>query len=97
MNVINQLVIIAKECVVKAITKLVGSDVTDAILQTANGSDHKSINNFTLFEVMKLAIDGADRPSTNDILEHLLEVINHNFDFCKKVSVNMELMQSNAA
>jgi hypothetical protein len=31
------------------------------------------------------------------VLEQLLEVINHNFDFCKKISVNMELMQSNAA
>ncbi len=31
------------------------------------------------------------------MLEQLLKVINHNFDFCKKVSVNMELMQMNAA
>jgi hypothetical protein len=31
------------------------------------------------------------------MLEQLLEVINHTFDFCKKVSVNMELMQWNAA
>jgi hypothetical protein len=46
---------------------------------------------------MKSAINGADRPSTNDVLEQLLEVINHNFDFCKKISINMELMQSNAA
>ncbi len=82
---------------VKAITKLIGSNVTDAILRTADGSDHKSINDFTLFEVMKSAINGADQPSTNDVLEQLLKVINHNFDFCKKVSVNMELMQSNTA
>jgi hypothetical protein len=46
---------------------------------------------------MKVAIDGANWPSTNDVLEQLLEVINHTLDFCKKVSVNMELMQSNAA
>jgi hypothetical protein len=31
------------------------------------------------------------------MLERLLEVINHFFDFRKKVSVNMELMQLNAA
>jgi hypothetical protein len=31
------------------------------------------------------------------VLEQLLEVINHNFDFCKKISVNIELMQSNTA
>jgi hypothetical protein len=81
--------------VVEAITKLVGSNVTNAILRMADGSDHKNINNFTLFEVMKLSINCADRPSTNNMLEQLLKVINHNFDFCKKVSVNMELMQSN--
>ena len=97
LNVINQLVISAKEGVVEAITKLVGSNVIDTILQTADGSNHKSINNFTLFEVMKSAIDGANQPSTNDVLEQLLEVINHSFNFCKKISVNMELMQSNVA
>jgi len=46
---------------------------------------------------MKVANDGADRPNTNDVLEQLIEVINHPFDFCKKVSVNIELMQANAA
>ena len=97
MNVINQSVIGTKEGIVEAVSKLAGSDITDAILQMANGSDHKSIDDFTLYKVMKVAIDGADRPSTNDVLEQLIEVINHPFDFCKKVSVNMELMQSNAA
>jgi len=86
----------AKEGIVEAVSKLVGSDITDAILRTPDGSDHKSINDFTLYEVMKVAIDGADRPNTNDVLEQLIKVINHPFDFCK-VSVNMELMQSNAA
>ncbi len=97
MNVINQLVIGAKEGVVEAVSKLVGSNITSAILQTPNGSNHKSIDNFTLYDVMKVAINEADRPSTNDVLEQLLKVINHTFNFCKKVSINMELMQSNAA
>ncbi len=97
LNITNQSVIGDKEGVVEAVSKLVGSDITDTILQTPNGSDHKSIDNFTLHEVMKVAINEADRPSTNDVLEQLLEVINHTFNFCKKVSVNMELMQSNAA
>jgi hypothetical protein len=33
LNVINQLVIGVKEGVVKAVTKLVGSNITDAVLQ----------------------------------------------------------------
>jgi hypothetical protein len=97
LNVINQLVIRAKEGAVEAITKLVGSDITDTILRTADGSDHKSVNNFTLFDVMQVAINGADRPSTNDVPEQLLKVINHTFNFCKKISINMELLQSNVA
>jgi hypothetical protein len=97
LNVINQSVISTKEGVVKTVTKLVGSYITDAVLQTANGSNHKSIDDYMLFAVMAAAIDGADLPSTTDVLEQLLEVINHTFDFRKKVSVNMELMQSNAA
>jgi hypothetical protein len=97
LNVINQSVIGAKEGVVEAVSKLVDSNITGTILRMADGSNHKSFNDFTLYDVMKVAIDGADQPSTNDVLKQLLEVINHTFNFCKKVSVNMELMQSNAA
>jgi hypothetical protein len=96
LNVINQSVIGAKVGIVEAVMKLVGNDITDAVLRTANGSNHKSIDDYTLFAVIAAAIDGANRPSTTDMLEQLLEVINHIFDFQKKVSVNMELMQSNA-
>jgi hypothetical protein len=46
------LVIGIKEGLVEAIIELVGSDITDAILRTANDSNHKSIDNFTLFEVI---------------------------------------------
>ncbi len=84
LNVINQLVISAKEGIVEAVTKLVGSNITDAVLQTVDGSNHKSIDDYTLFAVMAAAIDGADRPSTTNVLEQLLEVINHTFDFQKR-------------
>jgi hypothetical protein len=97
LNVINQSVIGAKEGIVEAVLKLGSSNITNAILQTADGSNHKSIDDFMLYGVIKVAIDGANQLSTNDVLEQLLEVINHTFDFCKKVSVNMELMQLNAA
>jgi hypothetical protein len=60
LNIINQLIIGAKEGVAKAITKLVCSNVTNAILRTADGSNYKSIDEFTLYEVMKLAIDNAN-------------------------------------
>jgi hypothetical protein len=81
LNVINQLVIGAKEDTIEAIIKLVSSSITNAILCTADGSNYKGIHNFTLFDVMQVAIDGANRPSTNEVLEQLLEMINHTFDF----------------
>ncbi len=84
------------EGIVKAVTKLVGINITNAVLQIADGSNHKSINDYTIFAVMAAAIDGDNQPSTTNVLEQLLEVINHTFDFQKKVSVNMELMQLKA-
>jgi hypothetical protein len=81
LTVINKSVIGAKEGIVEAVMKLVGSNITNAVLQTADGSNHKSTDNYTLFAVMAAAINGADRPSTTDVLEQLLEVINHTFDF----------------
>ena len=81
-----------------AITKLVGSNITDSILGTSDSSNHKGIDDFGLFDVMQVAINGAVHPSTKDMLvEQLLEVINHTFDFHKKISVNMVLLQYNAA
>ncbi len=74
-----------------------GSNITDAILRTANGSNHKRVNDFMLFDVMQVAINGAGCLSTNDMLEQLIEVINHSLDFCKNISVNMELLQLNTA
>jgi hypothetical protein len=90
LNVINQSVIGAKEGVTEGVTTKVGSDITVTILRTPDGSDHKSVDNYTLYEVMKAAVEGADRLSATDVLEQVIEVIHHPFDFRKKVSVNME-------
>ena len=83
LNVINQAVIGAKEGAANAITKLVDGNITNAILHTPDGRDYMGVNDFRLFDVTQAAIDGADRPLTNDVLEQLLEVINHTFNFCK--------------
>jgi enhancing lycopene biosynthesis protein 2 len=81
LNMINQSVIGKKEGVVEAVTKLVGRDITNAVLQTADGSNHKSIDDYTLFAVMAAAINGADCLPTTNMLEQILEVIDHTFDF----------------
>ncbi len=47
LNIINQLVIGAKEGVIEAVSKLVSSIITNAILRTDDGSNHKSIDDFS--------------------------------------------------
>jgi hypothetical protein len=95
-NLTNQAVIGAKEGTTEAITAKVGSDVTDAVLRTANGSDFKSIDDWQLKEVIATVVQGADRPNTAEVLSHLLAIIRFSFDFRKKVSANMEPLCSKA-
>eukprot|EP00804_Cyclotella_cryptica_P030326 CCRYP_011862-RA/>CCRYP_011862-RA protein AED:0.33 eAED:0.33 QI:0/0/0/1/0.66/0.75/4/0/887 len=80
----------------RAITAKVGSDVTDAVLKTADGSDLRSIDDWLLEEVLAAVVQGADRPNSSDVLAQLLHVIQFKFDFRKKVSANMELLRAKA-
>eukprot|EP00804_Cyclotella_cryptica_P021145 CCRYP_001466-RA/>CCRYP_001466-RA protein AED:0.26 eAED:0.26 QI:0/0/0/1/0/0.25/4/0/985 len=96
INLINQAVIGAKEGATKAITAKVGSDVTDAVLKTADGSNLRSIDHWLLEEVLAAIVQGADRPNSTDVLAQLLHVIQFKFNFHKKVSANMELLHAKA-
>ena len=92
-NVAAQAMIGAKEGVVKAITTLVGTDITDGVLQTSNG-DFKSVDDYTLHKVTQAAFENADRPPVADVLEQLIEFLHYTFDFHKKISANMEIVQN---
>jgi hypothetical protein len=91
-NIINQALIGVKEGVVKALTTLVGMDITDSMVCRANG-EYKYLDEYTLHELVHATIDRANRPPATDILTQLNHVINYVFDFCKKISANMEGMQ----
>ncbi len=91
-NIINQALIGAKEGVVEALTTLVGTEITDSVLPHING-EYKSLDEYTLHELIHAIIDKADRPPATDILTQLNHIINYVFDFRKKISANMERMQ----
>ena len=86
-----------KEGVQEAIVAKVGKDVTDPVLRDINGQDYKSIDDYTLDQLKQAVIAGADRPNTPDVLKQLLAVINFVFDFRKKVSHNVEVLNVMAA
>jgi hypothetical protein len=92
-NTNNQALIGAKEGIVEALTTFVSTDITDTILRQADG-DFKGLDKYTLLELLKAAIDGADRPPATDILDRLLAVFNYAFDVRKKISMNMESLQA---
>ncbi len=93
LNTNNQALIGAKEGVVEALTTFVGTDITDTILRQADG-DFKGLDEYTLHELLKTAVNRADRPPATDILDQLLTVFNHAFDMRKKISMNMESLQA---
>lgn len=64
LNQIYQAVIGAKEGATKAITELIGSDITNAILHTADGRTVKGIDQYHLHELKDAVIQGANRPAT---------------------------------
>ncbi len=93
LNTNNQAFIGAKEGVVEALTMFVGTNITSTILRQADG-DFKGLDKYTLHELLKAAVDGADRPPATDILDQLLAVFNYAFDMRKKISMNMESLQA---
>ncbi len=92
-NIAAQAIIGAKEGVVEALTALVETNITNSVLRTSDG-DFKSLDKYTVHEVMQVAYENADRPPMTDLLEQLIEVLHYNFDFRKKISANMELVQN---
>ena len=86
-----QAMIGAKEGVIEALTEMVRSYITDSILRTSD-SDFKGVNKYTIHDVMQTAYENADCPPTTNVVEQLIEVLHYNFDFCKKVSANMEVV-----
>ena len=60
-NVASQAMIGAKGGFVKAITTLVGTNITDSVLRTSNG-DIKGVDDYTVHKIMQAAFENADRP-----------------------------------
>ena len=60
-NIINQALICAEEGVVEALTTFIDTNITDMVLRRANGN-YKSLDKYTLQELLQAVIDGADRP-----------------------------------
>ena len=96
-NRFTQAIMGAKEGATEAITAIVGSAITDNVLRSADGTDFKGIDDYSLAELITAAISGADRPKTTDVLDQLLEVLSFAFNFQRKCITNVEELRAKAA
>jgi hypothetical protein len=92
-NVAAQAIIGEKEGIVEALTALGGTNITNSMLCTSD-SNFKSVDKYTVHEVMQAAYENANCPPMTDVLEQLIEVLHYTFNFHKKISANMELVQN---
>ena len=79
-----------KEALVAGITKLVGADVTNPIIRTADGTDFKTVNEYSIASFVKAIINGADRLEATNICRQYVSLAATQFDFRERLSTNVE-------
>ena len=50
----------AKQFAAAGISKVVGTDITDATLRITDGQDFKTVDEYTLYALMRVVIGGAE-------------------------------------
>jgi hypothetical protein len=62
------------------------------VLRTADGTDFKSINDWTVEQLFDAIRQGANRPTTTEIHQQLNAAINYSFNFQQKIQVNYDAL-----
>ena len=96
LNINYQSIIGAKEAIAEAITMQAGTDITDPVLRTPDGSDFKTVDEFEIFELINAVMNGADRPRPIDILAQYTAVLQFQFVWQDKVRRNAEVLSTRA-
>ena len=87
----------AKEGAAAGISKVVGTDITDATLRTTDGQDFKTVDEYTLYALVRAVIEDAERPSIIDVRKLYVSLCSTKFDFRIKMVINVERLRSQAA
>ena len=97
INMFRLAAIGAKEGAAAGVSKVIGTGITDAILRTTDRQDIKTVDEYTLFDLMQAVIEGAERPATTDVHKLYVSFCSTKLDFCIKMIVNVERLRSQAA
>ena len=88
-NIHSQTIIGTKEGIVEALRKIVGAHIIDKVIMTSDGSDKVSIDDYSLADVIKVAIDHATRPEIDDIKALVIGFYETEFNFQNTINQNM--------
>ena len=86
-----------KEGVASGITKNVGVDVTNPILRTADETNFKTIDAYSISSLMNAIIDRTDRPEAANICRQYGSFAEKQFDFHNRLATNVERFVTIAA
>ena len=86
----TQVLIGANEGIMEGITNLVGSKITNAVLQTSYGTNFKGINDYQLFKHIDPIVGGTNRPATSDIRDQLHGILSTTLNFQQRIVANVE-------
>ncbi len=95
-NITNKTIVGTKEGVIEILKLLVGGDILNTVIKTANASRDKSINNYILHGIFQLAYDNAVLPEVDDVLEMITEMYQYDFDFRKPIKHSMAQLKKMA-
>ena len=92
-NIARQTTIRAKESTAAKISKHVGTDITNSVLQEADGNA-KKVDEWHLHKIITEIIAAADRPATTSVLDALVKILQWQFDFRKQISANIKVLKA---
>jgi hypothetical protein len=92
LNQFNQAVIGIKEGFKDCICNNGGTDALASVLKQADGT-LKSIDDYTLFELIEARIAGAKRPQAKNVLKQIVDAITMPYNFQKKIMDNVAMQQ----
>ena len=79
-----------KEAVAAEITSIVGSQITNLILRTTDGSDFWTVDGYDLHQLLSAVKGGAERPSATAIQNMMVDVMATTFDGRESAATNLE-------
>ena len=86
----------SKEGFTAGIKKLIGTAITIRILQTTEGTDFKTVDDYQLHKLIKSITDGAGRPKAITTRSMYVAITGTHFDFRKRTNVNVERFDAEA-